>query len=68
MAQPQHPQDGERLGSYRIGLVFEVSARDVVEARELVDQVLTGDEPQGIPLAERGQRVLADDDVWGVLG
>lgn len=68
MAQPQHPQDSERLGSCRIGVVFEVSARDVVEARELVDQVLTGDEPQGIPLAERGQRVLADDDVWGVLG
>lgn len=67
MAQPQHPQDGERLGTYRIGVVFEVSARDVVEARELVDQALIGDEPQGIQLVEHGQHVLDDGDVWGVL-
>lgn len=59
----------KELWTYRIPVEFEVSAHTADEARTLVDDGLTGDAPAGTHAAvQQRQRVLADGDVYGVLG
>lgn len=59
---------GEALWSYRVPVDFDVSARTPTEARRLVDEALEGDAPGGIAVVQQRQQVLADGDVFGVLG
>lgn len=63
------PVAQEPLFTYRMPVTFEVSARTDEEARELLDEALTGDAAPATPeLVQRGQHVRADGDVHGVLG
>jgi hypothetical protein len=69
MAAPNPPRNSGQLGTYRVPIEFEVSARNGQEAADLVDQALTGDAAPATPAAvQQGQVVLADGEVWGVLG
>lgn len=63
------PVGQEPLFTYRMPVTFEVSARTDEEARELLDEALTGDAAPATPEpVQRGQHVRADGDVHGVLG
>lgn len=59
----------DELGSYRVPVDFDVSARSASEARRLVDDALIGDAALATPAAvQQRQQVRSDGDVYGVLG
>ncbi|MGR6902103.1 hypothetical protein [Glutamicibacter sp. BSL13] len=59
----------DELGSYRVPVDFDVSARSASEARRLVDDALMGDAAPATPAAvQQRQQVRSDGDVYGVLG
>ncbi len=67
-ASEPEPVSSAALASYRVPVEFDVSARSQGEARRLVDEALEGDTPGGIAVVQQRQQVLADGDVYGVLG
>lgn len=67
---PEKPAIGEDvpLRTYRILREFEVSARSEHEAHAVLDDALAGGTFAEPAPVQRGQVVLPDGDVWGVLG
>ncbi|UOQ56383.1 hypothetical protein MUN78_11930 [Leucobacter allii] len=67
-ARPAAVPEG-KLWTYQVPVEFDVSARTLGEARELVDEALVGDALPAAPaMVQQCQRVRADGDVFGVLG
>lgn len=61
------PEEGEPLWEFRVGVDFGVSARDMGEARALLEQVLAAEDSDGRPFLLRDQRQVDDYLRWGVL-
>lgn len=61
------PQDNEYLGDFRVGVDFSVTARDLGEAKAIVEQALQGDSQDSVPVVARDRKVVDEDRMWGVL-
>lgn len=61
------PEEDEPLWDFRVGVDFGVSARDMIEARAIVERVLDTEDSDGRPVVLRDQRQLDDHRRWGVL-
>lgn len=67
MVDLTQPDEDERLDDFRVGVDFSVAARDIGEARALVQRALQGDSHDGIPVIARDRQVVGEDQIWGVL-
>jgi hypothetical protein len=67
MSDPTPNESSGKLWTYRVPVVFEVSARTPADAHRMVDDALTGPGRATAPFQD-GAAVRADGDVEGVLG
>lgn len=67
MVELSTPQEGELLWEYRVGVDFRISARDMAEARAILEQVLSAEDSDGRPFLLRDQRQIDEEERWGVL-
>lgn len=64
---PDLPEEGEPIWPFRIGVDFMVDARDMAEARSLLERALSAEDSDGAPFVTRDRRMVGDLD-WGVGG
>lgn len=61
----QVPEEGEPLFTFRVGVDFSVGARDVMEARALLERTLDAEDSDGTSFVTRTHRLI-DEQSWGV--
>lgn len=66
MAELELPDENTPMWEFRVGVDFLVSARDMVEARTLVDRALAAEDSDGTAFVTRDRRVVEDGLPWGV--
>lgn len=67
MTELTAPEEDEFLSEFRIGASFFVGARDMAEARALLEQTLSAEDSDGTPFVTRSGRVFSNDQSWGVV-
>lgn len=68
MVEQNAPDEQDYLADYRIGVDFIVGARNMAEARALVEQMLATENSDGIPFATQRHRRIEDGRSWGISG
>lgn len=66
MVELELPDENTPLWEFRVGVDFLVSARDMAEARTLVDRALAAEDSDGTAFVTRDRRVVEDGLPWGV--
>lgn len=66
MVELELPDENTPLWEFRVGVDFVVSARDMAEARALVDRTLVAEDSDGTAFVTRDRRVVEDGLPWGV--
>ncbi|MEX3510660.1 hypothetical protein VVR84_14060 [Kocuria carniphila] len=66
MPELQVPSEDDYLAQFRVGVDFVVGARDMPEARALVDRMLEARAPGGLPFVSRDYQQIDPDRGWGV--
>ncbi len=68
MDELELPDGDTPLWGFRVGVDFLVSARDMAEARALVDRALAAEDSDGTPFLTRDHRIIDGELPWGVSG
>lgn len=67
MAWTEEPDEDDLVWTYRIGVDVSVAARDMPEARALVERTLDAEDSDGQQFMLRSRRQLGEDRHWGVM-